>query len=104
MISLRSNLFKTRKPRQFSYLPRYYNERKERLDERKRLLEAESGNLNPADREARMRMAFSRGGTQRVHSPRSMKTGNTNRMILVIGFLVIGIYLIQKMGLWDHIF
>ncbi|MFN3342362.1 MAG: hypothetical protein ACK40M_06680 [Flavobacteriales bacterium] len=105
MISLRSNYFKTKKPRQFSYLPRYYNERKENLELRKKAFSNEAEEISAQDMETRIRQGFSRGGIQRNHNSRNhLRQNNTNRMVILVGLICTALYVIYKMDLWEFFF
>ena len=81
---------KTRKPRQFSYIPRYYDERKEKLQAIiARASQSEGGNTISDFATNRMRLEFSEARTKRVRQNVKMQQ---LRIILILGALILLLY------------
>jgi len=85
--------------RRFSYNPRVYDPQKERLEERRRQIEAElksTGNLSDSSRGAlreRITESWARKESRRV------KRNSGIRLLLILGILVVLLYAIySKMG------
>ena len=87
-----SSFFKLRKNKQFNYTPRYYDERKERLDN---LKQQQAGEKTTA--EQRIRGKFKRNG---VKTSPGLFSGATLRTFVIIGMLIVVIYyFLKKMSL-----
>lgn len=71
--------------RRFDYNPRYYDERKERLEKKRRQFErAESGDLSPEERKEMLRQSM-RGEWERADfRQKQQKSSNIRIMILVV--------------------
>lgn len=83
--------FKVRRPRQFSYTPRYYDERKERIaaiEEAIRLEREGHESADPALREARLRLAFEQARLKHKKArPARQGMRTTAILALLIGIL-----------------
>lgn len=87
--------FSTRKPRQFEFKARYYDERKERLEALQEAARIESGEQTEATRrlaQARMQMAFDAARARRSATAQR-KQGMRTLAIFVILVLVVLFYL-----------
>jgi 2'-5' RNA ligase len=85
-------LFKVPKNKEFKFIPRYYDERKEKLQERIRTIEAEMGiKSNKVKYHSGITRGSMRGNRDRV---RSAKKQSNIRLLVILGFLVILIYFI----------
>jgi len=80
--------FKLRKNKQYSYTPRYYDEKKERLENLKKHAEGEDSST-----ELRMRGKFKRPGQHKIPG---LFSGATLRTFLILGILVVAVYYLLK--------
>ena len=80
--------FHTPKPKQFEYKPRYYDPRKEELEERKRALGLTGDNSSQADLRARMEQRW------RNQRKDARKSSGSQRLIIFILLALILIYLL----------
>ena len=78
------SFFKQNKNKSFSYTPRYYDERKERLEELKKQQEGVSTSA-----EVRMRGKFKRTSQ---HSVPGFFSKATLRSFVILGFLILAVY------------
>ncbi|MCB0431046.1 MAG: hypothetical protein H6585_10725 [Flavobacteriales bacterium] len=92
-----SGMFKTRKPRQFNYEPRYYDERKERVEKTIRVAEREAASAQekstqttPPPRLSDQRFSFE------AHASRQSQLAN-RRLIIILALLVLIVYLYLKL-------
>jgi len=84
---------KLNKNKKYSYTPRYYDERKERLENLKK--QQEEGESSA---EIRMRGSFKRAGKHKIPG---LFSGATLRTFLILGILVlVVIYLLKKYELY----
>jgi len=79
-----SSFFKLQKNKKFSYTPRYYDERKERLENLKKEYSDEETTA-----EQRMRGKFKRASRQTMPG---LFSGATLRTFLILGILVLIVY------------
>ncbi len=84
-----ASFFKLNKNKKFSYTPRYYDERKERLENLKKQYEAEG----KSSIEARMRGKFRRHKTNKIPG---LFSGANLRTFIILGFLVLAVYYFLK--------
>jgi len=85
------SITKTRKPRQFNYSPRYYDERKERIQAIIARAREESGEARTAEcSTARMQLEFQEARAKRT---RRMAKVQRRRTLLILGALVLLLYL-----------
>ena len=85
--------FKLNKNKQYSYTPRYYDERKERMDNLKKQVEEGESSV-----EVRMRGKFKRPGQHKIPG---LFSGATLRTFLILGILILAvIYLLKKYELY----
>jgi hypothetical protein len=85
------SITKTRKPRQFQYIPRYYDERKERLQALIERAQKENGEMTEGGfSAARMQLEF-----QEARAKRTKRTAKAQqrRTLLILGALVLLLYL-----------
>ena len=80
---------KLRKNKQFSYTPRYYDERKERLENMKKT----HSEKEESSAEIRMRGKFKRVQARKMPG---LFSGATLRTFLILGILVLVVYYILK--------
>lgn len=82
---MRITFFKTGRPKQFNYIPRYYDEQKEEAAERKRRIELELGIADSAGgfQSSLRRGVMSRKLTQR----RKANHSTTLRLLIIIAIL-----------------
>jgi len=81
-------LFKLKKNKKYSYTPRYYDERKERLDNMKQYAEEGESSV-----EVRMRGKFKRPGQHKIPG---LFSSATLRTFLILGILVLAVYYLLK--------
>jgi hypothetical protein len=85
------SITKTRKPRQFKYSPRYYDERKERIQAIIARAREESGEATTTEfSTARMQLEFQEARAKRT---RRMAKVQRRRTLLILGALVLLLYL-----------
>ncbi len=84
-----ASFFKPRKNKKFSYEPRYYDERKERLDK----LKKQYGDDSKESIEMRMRGKFKRHSSHKI--PGLFSKANL-RTFIILGILVVAIYYLLK--------
>lgn len=105
MISLKTKFFKLREPKKFAYTPRYYDERKEKLDD---LIRKHSNREDKDAEQLRREINFRQNMTNRWQSKNNNARAAKQRMIrlvLLLGALVVAaLYAINKLGLWDQFF
>ena len=87
-------VFTTYKPRQFNYVPRYYDKRKDELQDRIRKIEAEYH----AEQNMEVRVGITRGSMRRGHIDRvRANRASTFKVVLIAGILMlIAYYLLYK--------
>jgi hypothetical protein len=86
---MRITFFKTPRPKEFNYIPRYYDERKEEMEERKKRIEQELGlNKGKDYKHGITRGAMTRRMTERRKSNRS----SVIRLLVIIAILLILTY------------
>jgi len=83
-----SSFFKLNKNKKFNYTPRYYDERKERLENLKKQYSEEETSA-----EARMRGKFKRPQKQTMPG---LFSGATMRTFFILGILVLVVYYLLK--------
>ncbi len=83
---MRISFFRTGRPKQFNYIPRYYDEQKEEAEERKKRIEQELGtNDTGAYRNTLQRGAMSRRFSERKKANRT----STLRLLIIITILIL---------------
>lgn len=87
--------FRTPKPKGFNYIPLYYNERKERIEQLKKDLEAERSTVNNSNiDELRVQL---RSNFKRLRNTRpTPSTGQNIRLILIIVGLIFLFWYLMK--------
>ncbi len=88
---MRVVFFKTPKPKQFSYTPRYYNPDKEALMERQQQIKQEMGLSD----ENTPRVSLIKGQLRRQYESRrkrGIKVKNTRRLIIILAILLLLAY------------
>lgn len=85
---MRISFFRTGKPKDFSYSPLYYNERKEELKKIRKSVEAESGE-NTAER---LRVRLERSWRERQERKRSKTSTSNLRLLIYLAVLALLIY------------
>jgi len=80
--------------RKFDYNPRYYDERKERLEHRKAQFDRlESGEMSAEERRAILRESMRNEWTRADYRQRQQRSSNIRILILVAIILVLGYFL-----------
>lgn len=79
------SFFKTYKPKEFNYIPRYYDPRKEELEERIRRIEREMGD----DKVEAYRPTIRRGQMRNYFRRRERKVQKRSNLRLIIILLVL---------------
>jgi len=85
---MKISFFKTGKPKDFSYRPLFYSERKEELEKIKRSVEAESG----SDSTERMRVQLERSWRDRRDRRRQSGPRSNLRLLIYLAILALLIY------------
>lgn len=100
-----TRFFKLREPRKFRYVPRFYDERKEKF---KHLYENDE-NLSTEELSERQRSAMLRAKIEAARSKRStslsdMKSRNLRLLVVLCGILVLTYMGMKRYGLWEAFF
>lgn len=91
---MRITFLKTPKPREFNYIPRYYDEQKEISEERKKRLEKEMGIAQPGGYQPNItRGSITRKFTQRR---RSSRASSIRLVVIVVILTLLAYYLITN--------
>lgn len=86
---MRITFFKTPRPKEFNYMPRYYDERKEEADERQKRIEKELSASNNGEYVS----GITRGSMQRRFAERRRgKRSSTIRLLVIIAILFLLTY------------
>jgi hypothetical protein len=109
MISIISKSFKTKTPKKFRYVPRYYNERKEKLEERILLHQQSEEPLPEAQDDPEYRMTRAERMRKQVNFKTQKKPGifsfaesrnSAFRVMLILaGLCVLTLFLLRKYGI-----
>jgi len=83
-----SSFFKLNRNKRFSYTPRYYDERKERLENMKKKHGNEKSSV-----ELRMRGSFRRPKQNQIPG---LFSGATLRTFIILGILILAVYYLLK--------
>lgn len=103
-----SRFFKIREPKKFRYIPRYYDERKEKFNQVYKQYENDeslSGDeKEEIKRELLLRSKIAAARTKKNESLRDFKTRNL-RLLIILGCILIFTYFgMKRYGLWDRFF
>lgn len=101
MMSFKPQIAKVAKPRAFSYFPRYYDERKERIAEMEKIIRAEAGDETKGKRKVRefkFRSAMDLKWRGEDYSG-SIRKSNIMILILIAAIFGIAYYLYYKFDL-----
>ncbi len=83
---MRISFFKAIKPKQFNYLPRYYDEQKEEFDKRQKRIEAE---LGLRDDDGSFQSSLKQGTmSKRLAAKRQKSRSSTIRLLIIILILM----------------
>jgi hypothetical protein len=86
---MRITFFKTQNPREFNYIPRYYDKKKEEAEERQKRIENELGISGKTG----YQHSISRGSMQRrMQVKRKTNRSSTIRLLLITGILILLVY------------
>jgi hypothetical protein len=86
---MRITFFKTQRPREFNYIPRYYDKQKEEAEDRRKRIENELG----IKEKNGYQHSISRGSMQRrMQVKRKTSRSSTIRLLLITGILVLLVY------------
>lgn len=89
LVAMRITFFKTPRPKEFNYIPRYYDKQKEEAEDRKRRMESELG----ISRQAGYQHTISRGSMQkRMHVKRKANRSSVIRLLVITGILMLLAY------------
>jgi len=84
---MRITFFKTGRPKDFNYMPRYYDEQKEEFEARKKRIEHELGvEASEGAYKSRLRQGIM---TERLMSKRKAGRGSTLRLLIIIAILML---------------
>lgn len=86
-------VFKTPQHKEFTYTPRYYDEREEKLAQKVKDLERKTDNLSERDRAIRadqMKEKISENWVRKDY--KAMKRRSAMSMVVILGFLAIILY------------
>lgn len=92
--------FRTYKPKQFNFIPRFYDERKEELQNRIKNIEAEMGkSLQTPDEKQIYRPQIERGSMRRKYiEQKKIERSSTIRVLVIVAILLaLAYYLIYVM-------
>ena len=89
---MRITFFRTPRPKQFNYIPRYYDQQKEEAEERQRRIEKELG----IEQQGGFRTSITRGSmTKRIYERRRANRMSVIRLLIIIAILtMLAIYLV----------
>lgn len=91
----RIKFMKVNRNKQFDYTPRYYDERKERLEKLKSKYEAEDANYVEGSAEHRARMKERMASSWNLQNAHATKSRAANiRLIIILAALLLGTYLL----------
>ena len=94
---MRISFFRTGKPKQFNYIPRYYDEQKEEMEERQKRIEAELG-INQPEKGYRSRLKPG-AMSERLMARRKGSRTSTIRLLVIIAILaLLAMYLLRDVG------
>lgn len=98
MLSIRPQIAKVAKPRSFTYLPRYYDERKEKINELERKIRKEENNEENGNKKVH-EFHFRNAINERwrgVEYKNAVSRSNMIIILLIITISFIGYYLFKK--------
>jgi hypothetical protein len=100
---MRITFFKTGKPKNFKYTPRYYSEQKEEFDKRQNRIKQE---LGANEKTSGYRSRLSEGVmTERFHSKHRSGRASTLRLLIIIAILtLLALYLLRDFESINSIF
>lgn len=91
-------LNKNFQPKRFDYSPRYYDERKERLELKKaeyqRLRDEE---INPEEREAMLRQNMKESWSRAQHNQQQRYNANIRTILIIVVILALGYFIFNGM-------
>jgi (p)ppGpp synthase/HD superfamily hydrolase len=84
------SFFKTPKPKQFNYIPRYYDQRKEEMEERKKRIAQELG----LDNNSNNYITNIKGKMRHIYQLKKNESRKSNfRILIILIFLMLLLYL-----------
>ena len=94
---MRISFFRSAKPKQFNYMPRYYDEQKEEFEERQKRIEAELGvNASEGAFQSRIKQGAM---SEKLMSRRKTNRASTLRLLIIIFILgLLALYLLRDIG------
>jgi len=101
MLSIRPQIAKVAKAREFTYIPRYYDERKEKIAEIERQIRKEEKDNNKGDKKVRefhFRSAMSNRWRGEEYE-NTIRKSNALILVLIGGIISIGFYIYKKFDL-----
>lgn len=101
MLSIRPQIAKVAKSKEFVYFPRFYDERKEKLAETERLIRKEEEDKIKGDKKVReyhFRSAMSNRWRGEDYD-NTVRKSNALILLLIGGFIMIGFYVYKKFDL-----
>lgn len=101
MLSIRPQIAKVAKAREFTYIPRYYDERKEKIAEIERQIRKDEEDNNNGDKKVRefhFRSAMSNRWRGEDYD-NTVRKSNALILLLIGGFIMIGFYVYKKFDL-----
>lgn len=106
MLSIRPQIAKVAKAREFTYIPRYYDERKEKLAEMERKIRQEEDDKKVGEkrvREFHFRTAMNNRWRGEEYD-NSVRRSNATILILIGGMVMAGYYIYKKFDLIEYWF
>lgn len=106
MLSIRPQIAKVAKAREFTYIPRYYDERKEKLAEMERKIRQEEDDKKVGEkrvREFHFRAAMNNRWRGEEYD-NSVRRSNATILILIGGMVMAGYYIYKKFDLIEYWF
>ncbi|MFN5912319.1 MAG: hypothetical protein ACK45H_13345 [Bacteroidota bacterium] len=95
---------KSVKPRQFGFLPRYYDERKERLELKKAEFNRLTENDLPSDeREMVLRQHMKESWSRAQHAQQQKYFANVRTVVIIVVILVLGYFIFNGMDQVDTV-
>jgi hypothetical protein len=100
---MRITFFKTGRPKQFNYMPRYYDEQKEEREERQRRIEQE---LGMKEKEGVYKSRLKHGVmSERMMARKKSNQYSTIRLLIIIAILtILVLYLLRDFEAFNSLF
>ncbi len=97
-------LTKTIQNKRFEYSPRYYDERKERLElKKKEFQRLKEGDLSDADRKEILRRNMQTSWSRAQHTNKQKQTANMRVILFILVILVVGYFILNSVDQVDTV-